>query len=61
MTIKQTDLLKKPVLQSKVPRPKVLITIRLDADLVKALKATGRGWQTRVNDVLRKHLDELGA
>ena len=31
-------------------------TIRLDADLLAALKATGKGWQTRVNDVLREDL-----
>ena len=33
---------------------KVRITIRLDADLVAHLRATGRGWQTRVNEALRK-------
>lgn len=32
---------------------KVPTTLRLDADLLAALKATGKGWQTRVNDVLR--------
>ena len=31
-------------------------TIRLDADLLAAIKATGKGWQTRVNDVLREDL-----
>lgn len=32
---------------------KVPVTIRLDADLVERLRATGRGWQTRLNDTLR--------
>ena len=34
--------------------PKVPITIRLDADLLAALKSTGKGWQTRVNDAVRE-------
>jgi len=33
--------------------------LRLDADILNAFKATGRGWQTRLNDLLRKHLDEV--
>lgn len=33
--------------------PKVSTTIRLDADVLTALKATGRGWQTRVNVAMR--------
>ena len=35
---------------------KVRTTIRLDADLMRALKASGRGWQTRVNEMLRKEM-----
>ena len=35
---------------------KVQVTMRLDSDLVETLKATGRGWQTRANDTLRKAL-----
>ena len=38
---------------------KISTTIRFDADVINALKATGKGWQTKANDVLRKHLDEL--
>lgn len=30
------------------------VTIRLDRDVVAFFKATGDGWQTRVNDALRK-------
>lgn len=33
---------------------KVQITIRLDADLIKHFRSLGRGWQTRINDELRK-------
>ncbi len=42
-------------------RPKATITktrvnIRLDADILDAFQATGRGWQTRVNAALREWL-----
>jgi uncharacterized protein (DUF4415 family) len=33
---------------------KVAMTIRVDADTLAAWKASGAGWQRRVNDVLRK-------
>ena len=38
-------------------RTKERVTIRLDKDLVEKLRATGRGWQTRVNDMLREAVD----
>jgi uncharacterized protein (DUF4415 family) len=34
--------------------PRRQVSIRLDADLLAKLKATGPGWQTRVNEILRK-------
>ena len=30
------------------------LTLRLDADLVAHFRATGKGWQTRINDALRR-------
>jgi len=33
---------------------KVLITVRLDADVVAFFRSQGRGYQTRINDELRK-------
>jgi uncharacterized protein (DUF4415 family) len=36
--------------------PKQLLSIRYDADVIAAFKATGRGWQTRMNDALREWL-----
>lgn len=33
---------------------KVSVTLRLDADIVDALRASGPGWQTRTNDMLAK-------
>jgi uncharacterized protein (DUF4415 family) len=35
-------------------RAKRIITIRLDADVVETYRALGRGWQTRLNDDLRR-------
>lgn len=33
---------------------KAQVTLRLDADLVAHLRRSGKGWQTRVNDILRR-------
>ena len=30
------------------------VTVRLDADIVAHFRESGHGWQTRLNDVLRK-------
>jgi uncharacterized protein (DUF4415 family) len=38
--------------------PKIFTGIRLDSDLLAAFKATGKGWQTRVNAALRQYLKE---
>ncbi|RYI99575.1 MAG: hypothetical protein EON47_16370 [Acetobacteraceae bacterium] len=43
--------------EAVMPRPKVAVSIRLDADLVDQLRASGRGWQTRVNAILRAWQD----
>ena len=42
-------------------RPKAAVTkeavkLRLDADVLAALRASGEGWQTRINDTLRAAL-----
>jgi len=39
-----------------LPQPKQAITIRLDADLLKWLRRQ-KGYQTRVNAVLRTYMD----
>lgn len=33
------------------------ISIMLDPDVIETLKFDGKGWQTRVNQILRRHLD----
>lgn len=42
----------------RLQNPKVSLTVRYDADVVEAFKATGDGWQTRMNDALREWLAE---
>lgn len=34
--------------------PKVPVKLRLDPDVLAVLRATGAGWQTRVNAILRE-------
>ena len=46
-------------------RPKEVTTkepvkLRLDADVLAALRASGEGWQTRINDTLRAALSLAG-
>jgi uncharacterized protein (DUF4415 family) len=36
--------------------PKQAVKLRLDPDVLAALRATGDGWQTRINDMLRASL-----
>jgi uncharacterized protein (DUF4415 family) len=40
----------RPVSASK----KILTTLRLDTDVVERFRATGKGWQSRINEVLRQ-------
>jgi uncharacterized protein (DUF4415 family) len=46
----------------KFYRPiKRMVTIRLDADVVAWLKSEGRGYQTRINDILRRAMLQSGS
>ncbi len=52
---------KKAKVRARVGRPpsespKVFTGIRLDAEVVNRFKATGKGWQTRMNAALRDWL-----
>lgn len=37
----------------KVASPRQQISLRLDPDVIEKFKATGKGWQSRINDVLK--------
>lgn len=38
----------------KLENPKQAISIRLDAEVIERFKASGDGWQSRMNEALRK-------
>ena len=42
--------------QVTMPRPKQAISVRLDADVIDFFRAQGRGYQTRINAVLRSYM-----
>ncbi|MFL9872336.1 BrnA antitoxin family protein [Paraburkholderia megapolitana] len=42
----------------RLETPKVLLSVRYDADIVETFKATGDGWQTKMNDALREWLKD---
>lgn len=50
--------MKRPRGRPRTDEPKVFTAIRLDVDLLNAFKATGKGWQTRVNAALRQYITE---
>jgi uncharacterized protein (DUF4415 family) len=35
---------------------KKLVSLRLDRDVVETFRATGPGWQSRINETLRRHM-----
>ena len=41
----------------RMPEPKDRLTIRLDHDIVQWLKKHGRGYQTRINAILRSYMN----
>jgi uncharacterized protein (DUF4415 family) len=46
------DTMKRGRGRPKSPSPKARVSLRLDREVVAAYKATGEGWQTRINDTL---------
>jgi uncharacterized protein (DUF4415 family) len=41
----------------KLDVTKQLVSLRLDADVIAGFRATGDGWQTRINSALREWLE----
>ena len=49
-------ILEKAAVKEAAPRKtpaKVRVSLRIDSDTLEAFKATGKGWQTRMNDALK--------
>jgi len=44
-----------------LPEPKDRLTIRLDHDVVEWLKKNGKGYQTRINAILRSYMKAQSA
>ncbi len=40
----------------KSDNPKISATLRYDSNVLEYFKSTGKGWQTRMNDVLAKYV-----
>jgi uncharacterized protein (DUF4415 family) len=45
---------KRPRGRPPVARPRQQISIRLDPDVIARFKATGKGWQGRINEALKR-------
>ena len=50
------ELLKPKRGRPRSTNPKEHVNIRLDADVLRAFRSRGRGWQTRLNSALRDWL-----
>ena len=37
-----------------IENPRKQISLRLDGDVIEKFKSTGKGWQSRINEALRK-------
>jgi uncharacterized protein (DUF4415 family) len=57
-TMKALVAMKRPTGRPKSETPKVFTAIRFDADVLAEFKATGKGWQTRMNAALRQFIAE---
>ena len=40
-----------------LPQPKAVLNLRVDRDVVEFFKTTGKGYQTKINAVLRAYKD----
>ncbi|QMT30624.1 BrnA antitoxin family protein [Alysiella filiformis] len=43
--------------KQKMPT-KQMVTLRLSPEVIAAFKADGKGWQTRINEVLLRHVQQ---
>ncbi|WP_442487464.1 BrnA antitoxin family protein [Halomonas litopenaei] len=52
------QLLKRGRGRPPLERPKVAVKVRYDQDVIDTFRASGKGWQTRMNLALRRFLAE---
>ena len=48
----------KPVGRPKVKHPKKQVSIRLSDETVAYFRSLGKGWQTKVSEVLKQYMDQ---
>ncbi len=41
------------------PRPKAVLNMRVDADVIDYFRSQGKGYQTKINAVLRSYVDRM--
>lgn len=42
----------------EMPEPKAVLNMRLDKDILDYFRKTGKGYQTRINAILRSYVDQ---
>lgn len=57
---KASGTLTRPRGRPRAEKPKLQVSLRLDQDVLDGIKATGAGWQSRVNEALRVWLKQRG-
>ena len=50
------EAIRKTAGRPRLASPKQAIKLRLDTEVVEGFRATGPGWQTRINETLRRAL-----
>ncbi len=43
-----------------IPAPKAVLNMRVDRDVLDYFRREGRGYQTRINAVLRSYVEQMG-
>jgi uncharacterized protein (DUF4415 family) len=43
----------------EMPQPKVVLKMRIDRDVLEYFRKMGKGYQTRINAVLRSYMDRM--
>jgi uncharacterized protein (DUF4415 family) len=43
----------------ELPRPKAVLNMRIDRDILEFFKSQGKGYQTKINALLRSYVDRM--
>ena len=57
LTTEQLASMKPARGRPRVAHKRIMLSMRVDADIVAHLRASGKGWQTKVHALLRKAVD----